>query len=73
MHHLPSDVRRAAERIAARRGVSVDEVVRRFSAAIKKRSFTLSDFFWGESDISLYAARPSRSSSRSTVSRRSRS
>ena len=53
MYKLPKHVEESAQRIAASTGVSVAEVVRRFSVAVKKSSFTRSDFFWGDSDISL--------------------
>ena len=53
MLKLPKHVQESAQRIAASTGVSVAEVVRRFSVAVKKSHFTMSDFFWGDSDISL--------------------
>ena len=51
MLKLPKHVQESAQRIADNTGVSVAEVVRRFSVAVKKSSFTRSDFFWGNSDI----------------------
>ena len=53
MRKLPKHVEESAQRIADSTGVSVAEVVRRFSVAVKKSAFTRSDFFWGDSDISL--------------------
>ena len=50
-----------AKRIAAQYGVSVDEVLAGFRRGVKKTAYTYSDFFWGDSDISLSrkkAARP---------------
>ena len=55
MLKLPKHVQESAQRIADSTGVSVAEVLRRFSVAVKKSSFTRSDFFWGNSDISLCA------------------
>ena len=55
MLKLPKHVQESAQRIADNTGVSVAEVVRRFSVAVKKSSFTWNDFFWGDSDISLPA------------------
>lgn len=53
MRNLPKHVEESAQRIAANTGVSVAEVIRRFSVAVKKSAFTRNDFFWGSGDISL--------------------
>ena len=53
MRKLPTHVMESAQRIADKTGVSVAEVIRRFSVAVKKSAFTRADFFWGDSDISL--------------------
>ena len=42
-----------AKRIAVKNGVSVSEVLTRFSQSVKKSAHTRSDFFWDDSDISL--------------------
>ena len=42
-----------AKRIAAKNGVSVDEVLDRFNQDVEKTSFDRRDLFWGKSDISL--------------------
>ena len=42
-----------AERIADNYGVSVDDVLARWRRGVKKTAYTTSDFFWGDSDISL--------------------
>lgn len=42
-----------AKRIADKNGVSVSDVLDKFSRGVKKNAHTRSDFFWGDSDISL--------------------
>lgn len=42
-----------AKRIAVKNGVSVSEVLTRFSQSVKKSAHTRSDFFWGDSDITV--------------------
>ena len=42
-----------AKRIAEKNGVSVSDVLDKFSQSVKKTAHTRSDFFWGDSDISL--------------------
>lgn len=42
-----------AKRIAEKNGVSVSDVLDKFSQSVKKKAHTRSDFFWGDSDISL--------------------
>ena len=42
-----------AKRIAEKNGVSVSDVLDKFSKSVKKTAHTRSDFFWGDSDISL--------------------
>ena len=42
-----------AKRIAVKNGVSVSDVLARFSQSVKKSAHTRRDFFWGDGDISL--------------------
>lgn len=41
-----------ARRIARENGVTVGDVLAKFSAGVKKSALTRDDFFWGDSDIS---------------------
>ena len=41
-----------AERIAVKNGVSVREVLTKYSRSVKKKALTRNDFFWGSGDIS---------------------
>lgn len=47
------EILKVAERIAAQNGVSVDEVIQKFRRGVQKSAFSVSDFFWPDSDISL--------------------
>lgn len=47
------EILKVAERIAAQNGVSVDEVIQKFRRGVQKSAFSVSDFFWADSDISL--------------------
>lgn len=49
MHNLPKDIKQAAQRIAAHSGETVEAVIKRFSAAVKKSAFTRDDFLFGYS------------------------
>jgi len=53
MLDIPQNVKLAAKRIAAQSGETVEAVLKRFSAAVKKTALTRDDFFRGYSDISL--------------------
>lgn len=52
MLKLPANIQAAAQRIAAQCGGSTEAVIERYRAAVKKSEQTLSDFFWGQGDIS---------------------
>lgn len=53
MRNLPINIELAAKRIAAKSGESVEGVIKRFSASVRKTAFSRDDFFRGYSDISL--------------------
>ena len=73
MLKLPKAVFESAQRIAVNNGVSVEEVVKKYRAATKKRAFFSTDFFWNHSDISLpRARRPSSLKGRAHDTRRAR-
>ena len=55
-----------AKRIAEKNGVSVSDVLDKFSQSVKKTAHTRSDFFWGDSDITR---RQEKFSARSFVGR----
>lgn len=57
-----------AKRIAEKNGVSVSDVLDKFSQSVKKTAHTRSDFFWGDSDISLVGKKNFRRVRRSGVS-----
>lgn len=62
MRNLPKPILECAQRIAVKNGVSVEAVIKKYQNAVKKKSFSGTDFFWPHSDISLRKARsvPSR-------------
>lgn len=57
-----------ARRIARENGVSVGDVLAKFSAGVKKSAFTRADFFWGDSDISPENVKTNLRPSRRVVS-----
>ena len=46
-------MREIAGRMAASFGVSIDEILKGYDRGVRKNAHTRSDFFWGNSDISL--------------------
>jgi len=53
MIKLPSDVRKAAEKIANENGMTVEAVVEHFRLAVKKNRFSRKDFLLPDSVITL--------------------
>lgn len=53
MSDIPGNVLRAALRLAKKNGETADGVISQFRAAVKKRSFSVADFFCPVGDISL--------------------
>lgn len=47
------DAAKAAKRMAERSGVTVDVVFAKFRQGVQKSALSYTDFFWGNSDISL--------------------
>ena len=58
-----------AKRIAVKNGVSVAAVLDKVERSAKKTSFVKSDFFWGDSVITLNAKKYLRPASRSRLPR----
>ena len=59
-----------AKRIADKNGISVDAVLDRFSRSVKKSAFSMSDFFWAGSNISLGVAKNSSAVRRTALAAR---
>lgn len=50
----------AARRMAEQNGVTIDVVFAKFRQGVRKSAVSQSDFFWGNSDISLSAKKIDR-------------